>query len=771
METPGILIVEDESITAMDIELILKDHGYNVLGIVSSGEDAVKIAAELRPDLVLMDIILNGDIDGIKAAKSILALEIPVIYLTAHSDKATILRAKENPASGYIIKPIDSKKLCNTIDITLQRHGKYLNELDEIESLSTDFQRKRGIHLNGTHPRPITLIPELLEPYPQNKNGDIDVETDKGNQKPVIMVVEDEEITALDLKLKLENLGYSVPATVNSGELAIQKALTIHPDLILMDIVLAGEIDGITAAQTIKDLGIPIVYLTAYTDGETVKRARYTSPYGYLIKPFEDGELYATIEMALSKHKSDTESIIKAKNKIKEKSDELKIEKTGVFFVSSVIISLAAYGLITRSMTWLEYLLFIPAMYGVMLALVSLKKQSPPVPFDELPLVSIMVPAHNEEYTINRCVKTLSKLDYHVEGKPNYEIVVINDGSTDKTGEILNRLKNEYESLRIVTRKPPRSGKGKGYVLNDGLEVCNGEIVAVFDADARVGPDFLKIIIPYLNEDGVEGVQARVRMYNRDENILTAMQELEFAVFGNVILRAKDIMGKNAFLGGNGQIATKRAIKEIGGWDGVAVTEDLNMSIKLIMDGYKIRYCGDAVVYQEAVPQWNLFFRQRVRWATGNLETLFVYLTKIMNAPIPLYKKIDSIEQLFFLLLIAFVMVGYIVAILQIGNVIQFHFGAPIVIAMLSTVAFLPSLIVGLYREKTLPHVIIYRSIEYWAYCLYLVPLFFTAFSQMIRRKERYWAKTHHTGQGDIDDREIADIGSPIDSGTPQPRK
>lgn len=75
-----------------------------------------------------------------------------------------------------------------------------------------------------------------------------------------------------------------------------------------------------------------------------------------------------------------------------------------------------------------------------------------------------------------------------------------------------------------------------------------------------------------------------------------------------------------------------------------------------------------------------------------------------------------AVEQLFFLLLIAFVMVGYMAAILQIGNIMQFHFGAPVVIAMLSTVAFLPTLIIGLYRENALPHTIIYRSLEYWAY-------------------------------------------------------
>ena len=761
-----ILIVEDEYIIAMDIQLKLEDYGYRVLGIVSDGEDAVKLAAELRPDIVLMDIFLKGDIDGIDAAKSILALEIPVIYLTAHSDKVTLSRATKNPASGYLVKPFEPRKLYNTIEVTLERQRKYLEEIDEIENPTQGSRNgKVGVYLDGERPRACTLIPGLLDPaspqhenftdgmiYTDDKITQTPVDAIRGDLKPVILVVEDEEITALDIKFRLEKLGYNVPETVRSGESAVQKACAIQPDLILMDIVLAGKMDGITAALTLMELDIPIVYLTAYADGETIKRARKTSPYGYLVKPFEDAELYTTVEMALSKHRSDVENVTKFQNKIREKSDELKIEKTGVFFVSAVTISLAAYGLLTRSMTWLEYLLFIPAMYGILLAVVSLKKQSPAVAFDEMPFVSIMIPAHNEEFTIARCVKTLAQLDYYIGDKRNYEIIVINDGSTDNTAAVLMELKKEFNFMKIVTRKPPRSGKGKGYVLNDGLELCKGEIIAVFDADARIEPDFLKIIIPYLNEDGVEGVQARVRMYNRNENLLTTMQEVEFAIFGNVILRAKDIMGKNAFLGGNGQIATKKVIKEIGGWDGFAVTEDLNMSVKLIMNGYKIRYCGEAAVYQEAVPQWDLFFRQRIRWATGNLETLFVYLTKIMNASIPLYKKINAIEQLFFLLLIAFVMVGYVVFILQIGNIMQFYFGAPVAIGILSTLAFFPSLFIGLYREKVLPHVIIYRSVEYWAYCLYLLPLFFAAFAGMITRKERHWAKTHHSGYEDMDE-------------------
>ena len=99
-------------------------------------------------------------------------------------------------------------------------------------------------------------------------------------------------------------------------------------------------------------------------------------------------------------------------------------------------------------------------------------------------------------------------------------------------------------------------------------------------------------------------------------------------------------------------------MEDIDGWDGFAVTEDLNMSIKLILDGHKIRYCPEAVVWQEAVPQWKPFFRQRVRWATGNLETLFVYLAPIINAKIPLYKKYSRGLPLLSLFTV-FVMLGY----------------------------------------------------------------------------------------------------------------
>ncbi len=122
--------------------------------------------------------------------------------------------------------------------------------------------------------------------------------------KTKILVVEDESIVAKDIKNILENLGYTISAIAYTGEEAVAKVKETHPDLILMDIVLEGDMDGIETANYINThFDIPIVYLTAYTEDKTLERAKITGPFGYILKPFEEKELYFTIEMALYKYK------------------------------------------------------------------------------------------------------------------------------------------------------------------------------------------------------------------------------------------------------------------------------------------------------------------------------------------------------------------------------------------------------------------------------------------------------------------------------------
>lgn len=118
-------------------------------------------------------------------------------------------------------------------------------------------------------------------------------------KKACILVVEDERIAAEDIRTSLEKFGYTVPAVLSSGNEALKKTEEIRPDLVLMDIVLKGSMDGIEAAEKIYlRFGIPVVFLSAYT----LKRAKKIKPYGYILKPFEENVLQEVVERALLKH-------------------------------------------------------------------------------------------------------------------------------------------------------------------------------------------------------------------------------------------------------------------------------------------------------------------------------------------------------------------------------------------------------------------------------------------------------------------------------------
>jgi signal transduction histidine kinase len=140
---------------------------------------------------------------------------------------------------------------------------------------------------------------------------------EKGPTQARILIVEDESIVALDICGRLAELGYDTPAVAHSAEKAIQKIADTQPDLVLMDIRLKGQMDGVEAAEQIRtQFDIPVVYLTAYADKATLERAKITQPFGYILKPFQERELHATVEMALYRHKME--------RKLKEYRDHLE---------------------------------------------------------------------------------------------------------------------------------------------------------------------------------------------------------------------------------------------------------------------------------------------------------------------------------------------------------------------------------------------------------------------------------------------------------------
>ncbi len=147
--------------------------------------------------------------------------------------------------------------------------------------------------------------------------------------KAQILIVEDDGVLAIDAQRRLTNLGYSVAAIASSGEEAIQKAKEKAPDLVLMDIMLTGEMDGVEAADRIRtQLDVPVVYLTAYSDQAVLNRAKVTEPFGYLLKPFKERELRSAIEIALYRHRTDKalrEAHDKLEQRVKERTLDLNV--------------------------------------------------------------------------------------------------------------------------------------------------------------------------------------------------------------------------------------------------------------------------------------------------------------------------------------------------------------------------------------------------------------------------------------------------------------
>ncbi|MDD3247162.1 MAG: response regulator [Methanosarcina sp.] len=124
-----------------------------------------------------------------------------------------------------------------------------------------------------------------------------------------ILIVEDEHIVAMGIKRMLKGLGYTVTGVASSGEDAISKAESTFPDLVLMDIMLKGELDGVEAAKEIKErFDVPVVYLTAYSDSNILERVKKTGPFGYIVKPFDEKDLHSNIEIALHRYRKEKEN-------------------------------------------------------------------------------------------------------------------------------------------------------------------------------------------------------------------------------------------------------------------------------------------------------------------------------------------------------------------------------------------------------------------------------------------------------------------------------
>jgi len=241
-------------------------------------------------------------------------------------------------------------------------------------------------------------------------------------------------------------------------------------------------------------------------------------------------------------------------------------------------------------------------------------RKNPPVINDEYrPYITIMIPAHNEAGVIRNTVENIIKVDYE-----KYEIILIDDRSTDDTALVIRQINAEMPNIKYLIREKD-AFPGKSAVLNDALKMASGEVILVFDADARINPDFILKMLPKLEPEDVGAVQARKIISNRNENFLTRCQDNEMAL-DTYFQIGRDAVKGAVELRGNGELIKRVALEDIGGWNNYTITDDLDMSTRMQIKGWDIRFCPEACVYEEGILNYVPLLRQRRRWIEGSIR-------------------------------------------------------------------------------------------------------------------------------------------------------
>ncbi|NFN94330.1 glycosyltransferase family 2 protein [Clostridium botulinum] len=365
------------------------------------------------------------------------------------------------------------------------------------------------------------------------------------------------------------------------------------------------------------------------------------------------------------------------------------------------------------------------------------------------PFVSVMVPAHNEAIVIRKTVESLLELDYPHD---RYEIIIINDNSSDNSAEILQAVKEKVldRNLIIINTDNITGGKGKSNALNIGLEKSKGEILAVYDADNTPDSKALKYLVQTLLEDDKLGaVIGKFRCRNKDKNLLTNFINIETLTYQWMAQAGRWEMFKLCTIPGTNFVVRRSIMEEMNGWDTKAITEDTEVSFRIYMMGYKIKFMPLAVTYEQEPQTLNVWFKQRIRWAKGNTYVViknFKYLFK----PGFGVTKFDILyyTMIYFFFLSASV-ISDMLFLLGFGDIIQINItGYGLILWVMAYSVFNLSIMIAISTEKGELNIknIMVISIMYFTYCKLWAIVAAIGFYNYIRdsllKRETKWYKT-----------------------------
>lgn len=300
----------------------------------------------------------------------------------------------------------------------------------------------------------------------------------------------------------------------------------------------------------------------------------------------------------------------------------------------SVLIGLALYGL--NSMATAILFAITKKRLG--------RESIPPMP-SKWPFVTIQLPVFNEKYTLERLLRAVTHLDYPAD---HLQIQVLDD-STDDTSSLSARLVDEYRARGLNIEWIHRSNRAgyKAGALERGLACAKGELIAIFDADFLPEPNWLKQTVPYFGDPNLGCLQTRWGHTNRNYNSLTRAQAL--AIDGHFVVEQTVRSRNGLFLNFNGTAGMWRraCIEDAGGWQSDTLTEDLDLSYRAQMCGWRIDYLPDVVVPAELPAYVEAFKKQQFRWAKGTFQVVRKTLPRVFEEPdLPWYVRLMAFFHL-----------------------------------------------------------------------------------------------------------------------------
>ena len=286
-----------------------------------------------------------------------------------------------------------------------------------------------------------------------------------------------------------------------------------------------------------------------------------------------------------------------------------------VLFESTVLAVLTFYLLFFLLLLVLRYAVLILYSFMDHLEGVYTDWEEPSNKYDAeaaLPMISLVVPAYNEGVVIQAAVRSLLQLDY-----PNFEIIVIDDGSTDDTYERALEVAAEQSivPVRVITK---RNG-GKAEALNTGMTLARGEFILNMDGDAKLSRNTLRVCIRHFDNPKIGAVAGNIKVLNR-ENIWTRIQALEYVEGLAMARKAQSFMRSVNIIPGPLGMFRKSVLQQVGGYDHDTFAEDCDLTLKLLMRGWHIAYEPAAIAYCESPSRLLDLLKQRYRWTRGILQ-------------------------------------------------------------------------------------------------------------------------------------------------------